>query len=325
LAGLAVVAGLVIGCSATQTGAGGGAEAGGETNAARKNVGWTPPPRVIEAAREEAERDRMFPGERSKSDLVYDPAWDKSMAFVPAGTFVTGCPATDASASGKDEGAGGSQVQTVYLNAFKIDWTEVTQRDYARCLDAGKCIKPDSDWDPEKYADFPVVWVSWWDAMLYCMWVGKRLPTALEWEKAARGTDGRQYPWGNGPPTADLVAPWSSGQAGIGGAGPLPVCSKAPAGNSPYGLCDMAGNVAEWTQPDCEERGPAHVPLGNAAVSNCVGATVMGGGSTSMDAERIESCRGWMKATGDVDRFLGFRCALSVPDSPAPPAEPPAR
>lgn len=124
-----------------------------------------------------------------------------------------------------------------------IDRTEVTVDDYRKCVAAGVCDPPEGD--PNQctyfmpYSDqLPVNCVSWFDAMLYCAFVGKRLPTSMEWEKAARGSDGRIYPWGNVRPRVE--------DAVFAAKTPQPVCSRLPRGDGPYGICDLAGNVFEW-------------------------------------------------------------------------------
>ncbi len=111
------------------------------------------------------------------------------MVSVPAGEFWMGCHATD-SACRDDEKPG----RMVYLDAFKIDKTEVTVNAYKACVKAGACTEPSSY---EGQGDQPVTNVEWFQADAYCRWAGKQLPTEAQWEKAARGTDGRIYPWGN--------------------------------------------------------------------------------------------------------------------------------
>jgi formylglycine-generating enzyme required for sulfatase activity len=129
---------------------------------------------------------------------------------------------------------------TVYLDTFSIDRIEVTNARYRRCVEAGFCVPHNYaaiegyTSDPA-YDDYPAL-VPWADARAYCQWVGKRLPTEAEWEKAARGTDGRPYPWGEEeqPDWANL------------GYEPAPVGSH-PRDLSPYGALDMGGNALEWT------------------------------------------------------------------------------
>lgn len=165
------------------------------------------------------------------------PRDDAPMARVPAGVFLMG----------DSRGALTERPQIrVHLDAFEIDVHEVTNAQYARFMRArlneGKPIRKPDTWDSPEFNPprRPVVGMTWHEARAYCAWAGKRLPTEAEWEKAARGTDGRRYPWGNA---------FGSGRANAAPAGlnrPAPVGSF-PSGRSPYGLDDMAGNVWEWT------------------------------------------------------------------------------
>jgi len=131
---------------------------------------------------------------------------------------------------------------TVSLPTFSIDRVQVTNARYRRCVQAGFCRPPDLTGTglPEDYAenasydDYPAL-ASWEDANAYCQWVGKRLPTEAEWEKAARGTDGRTFPWGE---------EWDERRVAMT---PEPV-GRHPEGASPYGVLDMIGNFWEWTQ-----------------------------------------------------------------------------
>jgi eukaryotic-like serine/threonine-protein kinase len=158
----------------------------------------------------------------------------EGMVLVPQGPFLMGSN----NSGGLNAGDAGPQ-QTVLLPAFYIDKTEVTNAEYKKYCDAtGYPVPP--YWKNGTYPDgqeqVPVTWVNWWEAQAYAAWKGKRLPTEAEWEKAARGTDGRPFPWGNDWNLQNVV-----GNAN----GPQPVGSK-PTGASPYGALDMAGNVYEW-------------------------------------------------------------------------------
>jgi formylglycine-generating enzyme required for sulfatase activity len=171
------------------------------------------------------------------------------MVYIPEGEFIMGSEEGDS-----DE----QSVHTVYLDAFYIDKTEVTNAQFAQFLneqgnqeeggaiwlDIGSehCLitQTGEQYQPRSgYENHPVIEVSWYGARAYCQWAGKRLPTEAEWEKAARGTDGRTYPWGEGIDCDRAQYFGCEGRT-------VPVGSK-PKGRSPYGALDMAGNVWEWT------------------------------------------------------------------------------
>jgi len=169
------------------------------------------------------------------------------MAFVPAGWFMMGCN------QAADQGCDPDELpyHRVWLDSFYVDVSEVTVGMYRRCVDAGACTPPEPgqgcNWGEDGRDDHPANCTDWFQAKAYCAWSGKQLPTEAQWEKAARGTDGRIWPWGNEEPTCEVCVMGERGDVGCGAGGTLPACSR-PKGRSPYGSCDMAGNVMEWVE-----------------------------------------------------------------------------
>ena len=168
------------------------------------------------------------------------------MAWVPGGPFLMGSNDVDTAGRAQDYGLtkpwfdDEHPAHQVTLPGFFIDQNEVTNAQFAQFIAATGARSPGT-WKtaayPSEHADEPVASVNWYQARDYCAWAGKRLPTEAEWEKAARGPDGRLYPWGNefDPKKANLL---SAALAPVG---------RFPQGQSPYGVNDLAGNVWEWT------------------------------------------------------------------------------
>lgn len=155
--------------------------------------------------------------------------------YVPEGEFIMGMT--------HNHKFPDSPEHIVYLDDFWMDKVEVTNAMYLKCLQANGCTTPVSDnvyYDNWIYRDHPIVYVTWDQANAYCQWAGRHLPTEAEWEKAARGTDGRLYPWGNEAPNPRL-ANFSDTMIHES------VSSfRYPLGASPYGVLNMSGNVREW-------------------------------------------------------------------------------
>lgn len=205
------------------------------------------------------------------------PSWLPVVA-VPAGTFTQGCdPARDARCRPDELPA-----RTVTLSGFRIGRTEVTRGMWARCVEARACRAPLGAPPAGATEDWPVTLVGKEDAAGFCAWVGGRLPTEAEWEKAARGgTDARPYPWGDAEPSCDRARLVSCPNA-LGPAGAFPDAA------SPYGALDMVGSAAEWTADGY--RADAYRTLPTTDPSAAVGGTtavVRGAGFASPGSARV--------------------------------------
>jgi formylglycine-generating enzyme required for sulfatase activity len=230
------------------------------TAAATSQAATPLPPTLAPAPIKPTQAAPTLPGIGSERNSDVDQMTE---VFVPAGAFLMGSTDLEAKIMIEDGRAYPEIPQhTVTLDSFWIDKFEVTNGMYELCVKAGECEPPFTDssdryyWyygNPE-YSNYPVIWVSWYQAKAYCEWVGRRLPTEAEWEKAARGTEGQKYPWGNDPISGERVnmcdincqRPHANSIYDDGYADTAPVGSY-PAGASPYGAMDMAGNVSEWT------------------------------------------------------------------------------
>jgi len=229
---------------------------------------------------------------------------DAPMGVIPAGEFWMGI---DGTIGLEDE----RSRHKVWLDTFSIDLYEVTTNRYAKFL-AATGRTPPWLWDSVKLAihgERPVVGVDWEDADAYCRWAGKRLPAEAEWEKAARGTDERLYPWGNQPPTGDLAnfavgARFSYSQA-------LMPVGRYKEGKSPFGLYDMAGNVWEWVQDWYDgadyERGPDRNPTGPEEGQ----FKVVRGGAWSELPKYLLAYGRFKLLPNTRNSYTGFRCAKS--------------
>lgn len=228
--------------------------------------------------------------------------------YVPAGEFVMGSTDVNDPAALDDE----KPQRTVYIDAFWIDRTETTNHQYAMCHNAGSCIPPtlySSASRPSYYymvnlvfADYPVVYIDWIAADAYCSWADARLPTEAEWEKAARGTDARIFPWGNDSADCDLA----NYNLCVGDTTAVGIY---PEGASPYGALDMAGNVWEWVEDGYQINyysvGPAINPLG----PNNSGNKVLRGGAWTHREDNVRSAFRLNDFPQNDYYNFGIRCA----------------
>ena len=203
--------------------------------------------------------------------------------------------------------------------SFWIDLTEVTVEDYSVCWALKVCKLPMQgpklNWGVPGKDKHPANGVTWYDAKQYCEWKGKRLPTEAEWELAARGTDGRMFPWGNTKPTCDLVVNDKCGTTGTQKVG------SKPKGDSPYGVHDMSGNVAEWVadyfKEDYYYESPAVDPKGPETGTKRVARSFMAPfyDIPLFPQEWRATQRGrWSPLLADVNPVVvGIRCVQTAP------------
>jgi eukaryotic-like serine/threonine-protein kinase len=242
------------------------------------------------------------------------------MVFVAEGEFLMGSnPREDPYYWGAEGPA-----HEVYVDAFWIYQTEVTNFMYQACVAEKACPKPLRNesrtvadyYTAEKFADYPVIQVNWTHAVSYCKWVGGRLPTEAEWEKAARGTDGRLFPWGNTPLAVGLASfcgsncPGSDKEGIDDGYREIAPVGIFPNGASPYGALDMAGNVWEWVfdyfDQNYYSRSEYDNPRGPASGSR----RVIRGGSWYNPASGIRTVARASRPPNEGLDNLGFRCVF---------------
>jgi serine/threonine-protein kinase len=226
------------------------------------------------------------------------------MLYVPAGAFWMGSDVNDPDADDDEK----TQHQ-VTLDAFWIDRTEVTNGQYRRCVGDGACRQPssitsstrDSYYGNPDFDDYPVLYVDWQQAGAYCAWAGKRLPTEAEWEKAARGTDKRTYPWGEGIDCNRANYGLCVGETARVG--------NYPSGASAYGAQDMAGNVWEWTS-SLYEPYPYDAQDGREDLE-ADGWRVVRGGSWYVIEGFVRAAFRGRNEPSLANNDVGFRCARS--------------
>jgi len=236
-----------------------------------------------------------------------------TLVCVPSGDFWMGAAETDKQAQPDEKPR-----HQVFLGAFWIDRTEVTNAMFAKCVTAGVChprTYSPYQWGVSsktrkqyfgnpQYDSYPVIMMDGDEAETYCRWAGRRLPSEAEWEKAAHGTDGRTYPWGEG------IDCQKSNYAGC--VGDTSEVTAHPLGASPYGALDMIGNVWEWVADWYADKPYPSAPQENPTGPSTGEFRVMRGGGMGsyVDNLRITN-RANGKPEHNVDYEVGFRCAMN--------------
>ena len=258
--------------------------------------------------------DPTDPSVANPGDTWIRPVDGMVMVHVKTGAFQMGT-------SDGEENEG--PVHVVGLDALWIDRSEITNGQYRRCVEEGECDPPResgshtrvSYYDDGAYDDYPVIYVSWHQASDYCSWVGARLPTEAEWEYAARGPQGRVFPWGEqfdgnllNSCDANCELDWADESIDDGYEDTAPVGSY-PGGASWCGAQDMAGNVWEWVEDwyaaDAYENSPARNPTGPSTGEY----RMLRGGSWYNYVDFLRSTYRTWHDPGVADTSIGFRCA----------------
>ena len=228
-----------------------------------------------------------------------------TLVYVPAGEFEMGS---------QDGEADEQPVHKVFLGAFWIDKTEVTNSQYSKCMDEGACTPPMASGSQTRtryygssgYSDFPVVYVNWNQADLYCRWAGRELPTEAQWEKAARGMDSRIYPWGEEKPNSAYLN-FNAND------GDTTKVGSYQQGISPSGTLDMAGNVWEWTADWYDsEYYSSQVNWRNPLGPSAGEYHVQRGGAWGDGDYKVRSTYRKKKYPTYGNNYDGFRCALDA-------------
>jgi formylglycine-generating enzyme required for sulfatase activity len=232
------------------------------------------------------------------------------MVYVPQGKFLMGSKGDDPSTRADEK-----PQREVLLNAFWVDQKEVTNKQYKVCVDAGGCTLPGrlgsytrtAYYGSPEYDNYPVTYITWDQADAYCRWAGKRLPTEAEWEKAAQGTDGRIWPWGNQQPDETRL----NFSAIVGDTTEV---GSYPKGASPYSVLDMSGNLFEWVSDwyswDYYRQGRNENPQGPDSGKD----KVLRGGSwaSGLDAARAAYRYSYSPDAYPPHGESGIRCAISA-------------
>ena len=275
------------------------------------------------------DQTQRVPACTSIGETWTSPLDGATLVCVPAGEFLMGASGDDPFARDDEK-----PQHRVYLDAYWIDRTEVTNARFAQCLAAGACRPKVYDTETKAYTayavhpdyrDYPALIYEDEAARAYCQWAGRRLPTEAEWEKAARGTDERRYPWGNeidcthaayaecNVKTAQATDGSNAPRCGYSYFCQTSAVNAHSAGASPFGALNMAGNVwewvADWYAPDYYAHSPVRNPTGPVSGEYRIRR---GGGNKSWEQDLRVTARAGGSVSHFFDGQIGFRCALSA-------------
>ena len=239
-----------------------------------------------------------------------NPLDNAALIYVPAGKFTMGSdPNSDPYFWGAE-----SPIHEVFLSEYYIYQLEVTNGQYAQCVAEKQCPRPEQSYSRtrreyygnQRFDEYPVIYVNYQMAGSYCVWAGGRLPSEAEWEKAARGTDGRLFTWGSELPTADIA---NFNGRGVGDSVPV---GSYPAGASVYGVLDMGGNVIEWTYDYFDEGYYRYSSLDNPFGPLTGTRRVIRGGSWASGFDGLRTvARASLRPEQSIE-MVGFRCVIET-------------
>ncbi len=271
-----------------------------------------PPPSVTHTA------TRTVTSTPNPSPTITDtalPTWvnpydNAPLVYVPAGTFLMG------SDSASDPYFWGAEAPAhqVFVTESYIYRLEVTNAQYAQCVLEHQCPLPEQSYshtrreyyDNPRFDDYPVIYVTYSMATSYCVWAGGRLPSEAEWEKAARGTDGRLFPWGSTLPNANLANYLGSG------IGDSVAIGSYPQGASAYGALDMGGNVLEWVYDRFDETYYRFSALDNPFGPATGNRRVIRGGAWASDVDGLRTVARASLPADQSREMVGFRCMVET-------------